>query len=147
MALLAEGSRGLCQCHLPDGPCRACPVQRAPAVVSVQGGSGHARGDLALHHGGLSPELASSAGAGEKGFMLSPVTGTGLLGDSGQVQACLCATAQPGVTWCSRHRSFPSAERSWDSADMCWSRFLRWRMLQGRVLMEDATGKSPDKKS
>lgn len=60
--------------------------------------------------------------------MLSSVTD--LLGNIGQVQASLSATAKPDVIWCSRHGSFPSAERSWDSADKCSSRFLRWRMLQ-----------------
>lgn len=60
--------------------------------------------------------------------MLSSITD--LLGNTGQVQASLCATAKPDVIWCSRHVSFPNAERSWDSTGKCLSRFLRWRMLQ-----------------
>lgn len=55
---------------------------------------------------------------------------TDFLGDTGQAQASLCATAKPDVIWCSGHGSFPSAERRWESADKCLPRFLRWRMVQ-----------------
>lgn len=44
---------------------------------------------------------------------------TDFLGDTGQAQTSLCATAKPDVIWCSGHGSFPSAERSWESADKC----------------------------